>query len=227
MSKELTGGAPVNQALEDGKKLINDNSSILSKSFSKHFNFTVKPTDLTMVDFYQSIIFAEPSTAKFYVNLISTSQIQFYRSIRSSKNTFNFEFPTPHKIFDDYFDKLSLILLTFYSDFEVIYMGQASFSRPLGSFMNKIFTPSLDIFQDNIKIMGISPRFQHLSKNAVQEERTHVVNLFEGREMECINKFIQNINKYAIPEGSDIVISIDDDIEDLKRNLSLVAMCLV
>lgn len=75
--------------------------------------------------------------------------------------------------------------------------------------------------------MGVDPRFNHLDSTNDKERKTNVVNLFGGREMEGIVKFIEQINNYAIPEGSDITISIDDDIEDLKRNLALIGMCLV
>lgn len=229
MTKEWTGGAPMDKQLEASRELLKRNSNVLAKTFTKHFKMPVKAEDFLMVDYNKGVVISEPETAKFYINLISKSQseIQFYRSIYSSKKQFDFVFPEERTIFNQYFEKLSLILSTFYVSVEVIYMGQASISRSLDSFLNKVVSPNLSIFQDNIKILGIEPRFKHLSKPLEKDERTDVVNLFEGHEMAFISKFIKNINEHAVPEDSDIVISLDDDIEDLRRNLSLIGMCLV
>ena len=233
MSKEWIGPPPVNKDFENKKDILKKNSKSIAKSFSNHFNRPVKAESFVMVDFYQELIIAEPATAKFYVNMISdntisNNQLQFYHSIySSSQKTPAFVFPEEKKLFNQFFEKLSLILSTFYASVEVIYMGQVEFSRPYGSLLNMIFAPKMNIFQDNIKIMGVAPRFNHLDSTNDKERKTNVVNLFGGREMEGIVKFIEQINNYAIPEGSDITISIDDDIEDLKRNLALIGMCLV
>lgn len=233
MSKEWIGPPPVNKDLEEKKLILKKNANVIAKSFSKHFNLPIKADSFVMVDFYQELIIAEPATAKFYVNMISdnsisNNQLQFYHSIYSStQKTPAFVFPEEKKVYNQFFEKLSLILSTFYASVEVIYMGQVEFSRPYGSLLNMITTPKMDIFQDNIKIMGVQPRFNHLDSTNNKERKTNVVNLFGGREMEGIVKFIDQVNKYAVPEGSDITISLDDDIEDLKRNLALIGMCLV
>lgn len=227
MSKEWIGPPPVNKEFEASELMLSNNVKVIAKSFTKHFKRIIKPAEFQMIEYNQQVFIAEPASAKFYVNMLSPDQIQFYRSIRSSLHTFDFVFPEEKKIFNEYFDKLSLILSTFYVSVEVVYMGQASFSKPLGSFLNRIVSPDLNIFQDNIKIMGIQPRFNHLSKHVEKDERTDVVNLFEGHEMAFINKFMKNINEHAVPADSNIVINLDDDIEDLRRNLSLIGMCLV
>lgn len=233
MSKEWIGPPPVNKDLEEKDRILKKNANAIAKSFSKHFNRPIKADSFVMVDFYQELIIAEPATAKFYVNMISdnaisNNQLQFYHSIYSStQKTPAFVFPDEKKVYNQFFEKLSLILSTFYASVEVIYMGQVAFSRPYGSLLNMILAPKMNIFQDNIKIMGVAPRFNHLDATSNKEKKTNVVNLFGGREMEGIVKFIDQINQYAIPEGSDITINIDDDIEDLKRNLALVGMCLV
>lgn len=233
MSKEWIGPPPVNKEFENKKAILEKNSRSIAKSFSKHFNRPIKAESFVMVDFYQELIIAEPATAKFYVNMISdntisNNQLQFYYSIFSShQKTPAFVFPEEKKLFNQFFEKLSLILSTFYASVEVIYMGQVEFSRPYGSLLNMISAPKMEIFQDNIKIMGVAPRFKHLDATSDKEKKTNVVNLFGGHEMEGIVKFINQINTYAVPEGSDISISLDDDIEDLKRNLALIGMCLV
>lgn len=233
MSKEWIGPPPVNKEFENKKAILKKNSKSIAKSFSKYFERSIKSESFVMVDFYQEIIIAEPATAKFYVNMISddttsNNQLQFYHSIYSSNQKMPaFKFPEQKTIFNQYFEKLSLILSTFYVGVEVIYMGQVEFSRPYGSLLNMISAPKMSIFQDNIKIMGIQPRFKHLDNTSDKEKKTNVVNLFGGREVESIVKFMNQINSYAVPEGSDITLSIDDDIEDLKRNLSLIGMCLV
>lgn len=227
MSKELWGSGPINKELEADRAFLKANAKVISKSFSQCFNTSVTPDNLWMIEFNQNIVVAEAEKAMFYINQLSKSQLQFYRTIEPSVNQTNFTFPDEKKFFNDYFDKVSLIFKTFYVSVAVIYMGQASFSKPLGGFLNNIFTPKLEIFQDNIKIMGIQPRFNYLSHYVEKDERTDVLNLFGGHEESFIKKFIQNINNHAIPEDSDIVIDIDDDIETLERNLSLVAMCLV
>ena len=229
MSKELwgSGSDPVSKELEAGRSFLKSNHKVISKSFSQCFKTRINPENFCMIDFNKNVIVANPEMALFYVNQLSKSQIQFYRSIQPSVDQKNFHFPQEKKIFNDYFDKISLILKTFYVSVHVIYMGQASFSKPLGGFLNHIFTPKLEIFQDNIKIMGCEPRFNHLMNFIEKDDRPDVVNLFEGHEMSFINKFISNINQHAIPEGTNIVINIDDDIDVLRRNLSLVGMYLV
>jgi hypothetical protein len=233
MSKELWGDPPVNKEFENKKTILKKNANTIAKSFAKYFNRPIKAESFVLVDFYQELIIAEPATAKFYVNMISdntlsNNQLQFYHSIYSSnQKTPAFVFPEEKKVFNKFFEKLSIILSTFYAGVEVIYMGQVEFSRPYGSLLNMISAPKMEIFQDSIKIMGIAPRFKHLDTTSDKEKKTNVVNLFGGHEMEGIVKFINQINMYAIPEGSDITISIDDDIEDLKRNLALIGMCLV
>jgi hypothetical protein len=229
MSKELWGSKsdPISKELAASRAFFKANRKVISKSFSDCFKIPVTPENFWMIEDNKNIIVADPEMGLFYVNQLSKSQIQFYRTIQPSIIQTDFKFHEEKKIFNDYFEKISLILKTFYGSVAVIYMGQASFSKPLGGFLNHIFTPKLEIFQDNIKIMGVQPRFDYLTKYVEKDERTDVVNLFEGHEMTFINKFIKNINQHAVPENSDIVISLDDDIDDLRRNLSLIGMCLV
>ena len=229
MSKELwgSGSDPISKELAASRAFLKSNHKVISKSFSDCFKIPVTPKNFWMVEYNKNIIVADPEMALFYVNQLSKSQIQFYRTIEPSLIQTDFKFHQEKKFFNDYFEKISLILKTFYVSVSVIYMGQASFSKPLGGFLNHIFTPKLEIFQDNIKIMGIEPRFKHLTNFIEKDERPDVVNLFEGHEMSFINKFIKNINEHAVPADSGIVISLDYDIDDLKRNLALVGMCLV
>lgn len=181
--------------------------------------------DFNMMEYKDEYPRGQPTKRpKFHVNFLMKDQIQFFRSIYLTDCLYNWNFPEKKDIFDTYVDKLSLILLTFYNKLEIVYMGQVNFNRNLDNLLNRLFVPKINIFQDNIRMIGNEPRYNFLSHIQGKGTRTDFVNLFGGREMQHIQKFINNINTQVIPADLNIVISLDDDIEDIKRKLDLVAM---
>lgn len=227
MTKEWNGG-PVDSEHQDWiiqKAFWHNHKSIIAKAFQRHFLMSLTVDDFVMMDYKNEYPLGDSSKRpKFHVNFLMKDKLQFFRSIYLSDCIHNWNFPEKKAIFDTYFDKLSLILLTFYNKIEIVYMGEVHFDRKLDNLLNRIFIPKINISQDNIRMIGHDPRYNFLSHIQGNGGRINVINLFGGREIQHIQKFINIINTQVIPADLNIVINLDDTIDDIKRKLDLFSM---
>lgn len=226
MSRELIGGSPVNHEWEALEVRLAKNSNILAKSFSDYFKVSVKNTEFTLCQNSDRLFLPDVDQAQFYVNTLSPQmdQLQFYRTIYSTSAPGEILYIIDKTILNQYFEKLMLILFTFYERIDIVYMGKVNFNRPLNSLLSKILTPKMTVFQDNIRFIGLDTRYKAINYKGVHEFDINVANLFSGNEVEFVNKFFDNINKRHIPEEMNIRLDISDDIDVLKRNLELISM---